>query len=71
VSTINPPQDSWPEILKRPVFEVSDLFGKVQSILNEIKLNGDEALRKFTLQFDGVKLDSFLVSEKELMKQNC
>jgi histidinol dehydrogenase len=63
---INPPQDSWPEILKRPVFEVSDLFGKVQTILDEIKMNGDEALRKYTLQFDGVKLDSFLVTEKEL-----
>jgi histidinol dehydrogenase len=63
---INPPQDSWPEILKRPVFEVSDLFGKVQTILDEIKMNGDEALWKYTLQFDGVKLDSFLVTEKEL-----
>jgi histidinol dehydrogenase len=63
---LNPPHDSWPEILKRPVFEVSDLFGKVQAILNEIKVDGDEALQKFTLQFDGVKLDSFLVSEKEL-----
>jgi histidinol dehydrogenase len=63
---INPPQDSWPEILKRPVFEVSDLFGKVQTILDEIKMIGDEALRKYTLQFDGVKLDSFLVTEKEL-----
>jgi histidinol dehydrogenase len=63
---INPPQDSWPEILKRPVFEVSDLFGKVQTILDEIKMIGDEALRKYTLQFDGVKLDSFLATEKEL-----
>ena len=63
---INPPRVTWPEILKRPVFEVSDLFGKVQTILNEIKVNGDEALRLFTLQFDGVKLDSFLVNEEEL-----
>ena len=63
---INPPRDTWPEILKRPVFEVSDLFGKVQSILNEIKLNGDEALQKFTLQFDGVKIDSFLVTDEEI-----
>ncbi|KAF0238396.1 MAG: histidinol [Prolixibacteraceae bacterium] len=63
---INPNRETWPEILKRPVFEVADLFGKVQAILNEIKVNGDEALRKFTLQFDGVKLDSFLVSEQEL-----
>lgn len=63
---INPNKKTWPEILKRPVFEVSDLFGKVQSILNEIKVNGDEALQKFTLQFDGVKLDSFLVTMEEL-----
>lgn len=63
---INPDKKIWPEILKRPVFEVSDLFGKVQSILNEIKVNGDEALRKFTLQFDGVKPDSFLVTTEEL-----
>jgi histidinol dehydrogenase len=63
---INPDKKTWPEILKRPVFEVSDLFGKVQSILNEIKINGDEALRKFTLQFDGVKPNSFLVAEEEL-----
>jgi histidinol dehydrogenase len=65
---INPEKKHWPEILKRPVFEVSDLFGKVQVILNEIKVNGDEALRKYTLQFDGVKLDSFLVTEEELIK---
>ncbi len=63
---INPSRETWAEMLKRPVFEVSDLFGKVQSILHEIKVNGDEALKKFTLQFDGVKLDSFLVTEDEL-----
>lgn len=63
---INPSRVTWPEMLKRPVFEVSDLFGKAQAILNEIKINGDEALRKFTLQFDGVKPDSFLVTEKEI-----
>lgn len=63
---INPSRETWSEILKRPVFEVKDLFGKVQSILHEIKLNGDKALRKFTSEFDGVKLDSFLVTEDEL-----
>jgi histidinol dehydrogenase len=63
---INPEKKTWPEILKRPVFEVSELFGKVQSILNEIKVNGDEALRKFTFQFDGVELNSFLVSKEEM-----
>lgn len=63
---INPPQKTWGEILKRPLFDVSEIYGKVQSILNEIEQEGDEALRKYTLQFDGIKLGSFLISEDEL-----
>ena len=63
---INPKRDTWPEILKRPLFDVSDLYGNVQTILNEIKLSGDSALQKYTLQFDGIKLNSFLVIEKEI-----
>lgn len=65
---INPEQNSWSEILKRPVFDVSELYGKVQTILNEIKKHGDDALKKYTLQFDGVQLDSLLVSEKEILE---
>lgn len=65
---INPEKNYWPEILKRPVFDVSVLYGKVQAILDEIKKDGDEALQKYTLQFDGVKLDLFLVSEEELIE---
>jgi histidinol dehydrogenase len=63
---INPPRETWPEILTRPLFDVSELYGKVQTILNEIKIDGDKALKKFTLQFDGIKLDSILVSEEEI-----
>jgi histidinol dehydrogenase len=62
----NPPRETWPEILKRPLFDVSELHGKVQSILSEIKTDGDKALRKFTLQFDGFQLDSIRVSDKEI-----
>lgn len=63
---INPEKNNWPEILKRPVFDVSDLFGKVQPVLNEIRQTGDVALQKYTLQFDGVDLQSFRVSENEI-----
>lgn len=63
---INPSRNNWTKILKRPLFEVSNLHGKVQHILSEIKQEGDLALRKFTLQFDGVDLDSFKVSGDEL-----
>jgi len=63
---INPNRNTWPEILKRPLFDVSELYGKVQSILNDIKTNGDGALRKYTFQFDGINLNSILVSEQEI-----
>lgn len=62
----NPDRKIWGEILKRPLIDVSELYGKVQSILWEIKNSGDAALYKFTLQFDGVKTDSLQVSQKEL-----
>lgn len=62
---INPKKIDWPEILKRPVFDVSELFGKVQPVLDEIRQTGDTALRKYTLQFDGADLQNFKVSEAE------
>lgn len=65
---INPKQNTWTEILKRPLFDVSELYVKVQSILNEIKSDGDNALRKYTYKFDGIKLNSISVSEKEINK---
>ncbi len=63
---INPEKSNWPEILKRPLTDVSELYGKVQTILDEIKSDGDKALKKFTLQFDGVDLDSILVTKEEI-----
>lgn len=63
---INPEQNSWSEILKRPLFDVSNLYEKVQFILNEIKQKGDFALRDYTHKFDGIDLPSFLVSEEEI-----
>lgn len=62
----NPERNFWPEILQRPVLDVSDLYETVQTVLNEIKQSGDTALQKFTKKFDGVDLEDFQVSEKEL-----
>lgn len=65
-TVINPKRSTWTELLKRPLFDVSELYGRVQSILNEIKSDGDAALRKYTFNFDKVILDSFLVSDDEI-----
>ncbi len=62
----NPDKNLWPQILQRPLLDVSGLYETVQSVLNEIKQSGDRTLRKFTQKFDGVDLEEFLVSEEEL-----
>ncbi|MDD2371350.1 MAG: histidinol dehydrogenase [Firmicutes bacterium] len=45
-----------------------ELFDKVQSILDDIKNNGYEAVRKYTAKFDGIDLaeNEFRVSENEI-----
>ncbi|WP_372774917.1 histidinol dehydrogenase [Mangrovibacterium sp.] len=63
---INPSPEEWPEILKRPLFNATDLAGRVQGILDEIKAEGETAVRKYTEQFDGVVLQDLTVSEAEI-----
>jgi histidinol dehydrogenase len=63
---LNPDKALWPEILQRPLLDVSGLYETVQSVLSEIKQSGDQALQKFTQKFDGVNLENFRVSETKL-----
>ena len=63
---INPNKKEWPEILRRPLFDVSELYPTVLSVLDDIKKRGDVALREYTLKFDGVDIQDFAVSEKEI-----
>jgi histidinol dehydrogenase len=61
-----PDRKDWKEILLRPVFDSSTLEKKVQKILDKVKKGGDKAVKKFTKEFDGVKLKKLLVTEKEI-----
>ncbi|SHJ91484.1 histidinol dehydrogenase [Tangfeifania diversioriginum] len=63
---VNPERSEWPELLKRPQFDVSDLHEKVQAVLTDIRQTGDAALRKYTQKFDGVDLEEFKVSDEEM-----
>ncbi len=62
----NPPSTDWDVILKRPAFDSSQLEESVSKILLDIKLNGDEAVKKYALKFDGVELNELLVSDDEI-----
>jgi histidinol dehydrogenase len=56
---------NWQEILQRPVFDSSSLEKKVKKILDVVKSKGDKAVKKFTEEFDGVKLKNSLVTDAE------
>jgi histidinol dehydrogenase len=67
MEVINKPERKiWKDILKRPSFNYKELEKTVSSILEDIKLNGDVAVRNYCLQFDKVDLSTFLVSNKEI-----
>lgn len=61
-----PSPDQWEELVKRPVTDNSALEKPVRRILRKVKENGDRAVRKFTSEFDGVKLKKLQVTEKEI-----
>lgn len=60
-----PNKEIWKEILKRPTIDTTSLEATVQSVLSEIKANGQSAVKKYTLQFDKVDLENILVSNDE------
>ena len=58
--------DERKQLLLRPAFDTSSLQEKVKIVLNDGKLKGDPAVKKFTQEFDGVSLNDFRVNEKEI-----
>lgn len=61
-----PGKQDWKDLLKRPAFDTSSLQQTVKNVLNEVKQNGDAAIRQFTQQFDGVVVNDFAVSDEEI-----
>jgi histidinol dehydrogenase len=61
-----PDKKDWKALFQRPTFDTVSLQEKVKTILNDVKQNGDAAIKKYTAQFDGVELDDFVVTENEI-----
>jgi len=60
-----PNREQWQDLLKRPVMNVAALENIVSGVLNDVKTNGDEAVKKYTSQFDKVTVNELLVSPQE------
>ena len=67
---INPLKAQWKEILQRPAFDSSSLESIVSPILLDVKLHGDDALKKYAVKFDGVAPEELKVSEAEILEAN-
>ncbi len=63
---INPTREQWPEIIQRPVFDSKPLEFTVAAILQDVQLNGDDAIKKYALQFDTATLNELKVSDSEI-----
>ena len=64
----NPKREDWSKLLKRPTKTVNDIESIVNQVFDDIQTNGDKAVAKYTLKFDGVDLDSSYTTEQEIMK---
>ena len=63
-----PVKENWKGILQRPSIDSTSLQDKVKLVLNDVKQNGDAAVKKYTQQFDGVDLNDFVVTENEIIE---
>ena len=61
-----PTREQWAELVRRPAFDVTQLFDVVRPIMDAVHTRGDAALREFGSRFDGVELEEFAVSPAEV-----
>lgn len=61
-----PERSDWQRLLERPYIDVSKLNGTVAAILDDVRKNGDDAVRRYEAKFDSVSLSSLAVTEEEL-----
>lgn len=67
INTIKyPEKQDWKNMLERPRTNNDELFSNVSAILKDVKAYGDNAVKKYCKQFDGVDLEDLTVSSEDL-----
>lgn len=56
-------ENNYPTLFEKIEFEA---ISSIEEIIREVKNQGDDAVRKYTKQFDGEDLEAFLISESEI-----
>ena len=63
-----PKQQEWTSIISRPVMDDTALRATVRTVLDDVRVRGDEAIIEYTEKFDGVLLKDFAFDENELIE---
>ena len=63
---INPSKADWSDVLKRPTQTLENIEASVTAVFKDVQRKGDEAISKYTALFDGVTLESPVVTRKEI-----
>ena len=61
-----PEVKDWNKIAVRPQIDLTSLYSTVNSVLEDIKANGDSAVREYEQKFDHVELQDLRVSDEEI-----
>ena len=61
-----PERAEWESLQKRPELDVTSLFDTVQTILADVKREGDEAVCRYGERFDKVRVANLLVPAEEI-----
>lgn len=65
---IYPTTNELKQALSRPALNALDLDNLVKGVFDDVRQNGDAAIRKYTLQFNKAEIDNFRVTEEEIKK---
>ena len=61
-----PQELEWDSLLKRPTQDFASLESDVKAIFEDIKQNGDSAVKKYTQLFDGIAIDELEVDKQSI-----
>lgn len=61
-----PDKEEWGEIVRRPQMDVGSLTSIVCSVLDDVRQNGDAAVRRYEEKFDHVSLETLAVTPTEM-----
>jgi len=62
----NPQKKDWKTLLARPMQTFAAIEETVNTVFEEVREQGDKSVQEYTEKFDGVLLQSLLVSDKEI-----